>query len=154
MTVTLARVSNRLPDGFDALRDDAEVGGQRHVSRWAAEFMGTPAMFHAIFAAYIEGNLAGVGAITDEPEPTKTPAWRMRRLYVHRQFRLRGAARAIAIALLKEAAGKVRLVTVNAGNGHAARFWEQMSFYPVDDRGWTHERRPAIFYVPGDQART
>jgi hypothetical protein len=36
-------------------------------------------MFHAIFAAYVEGNIAGIGAITDEPGLTSTPAWRMLR---------------------------------------------------------------------------
>jgi GNAT superfamily N-acetyltransferase len=141
MTVSLAQASHWLPPTFDALMKDAEADGHRHMGRLASEFDATPAMFHAIFAAYIEGNLAGLGAITDEPEPMTTPAWRMRRLYVHRQFRRRGAARAIAVALLQEAAHEVRMVTVNAGNGHAARFWEQMGFCPVDGRGWTHETR-------------
>jgi GNAT superfamily N-acetyltransferase len=141
MTVSLARVSHRLPFAFDALMKDAEADGHRHVGRLASEIRCCPAMFHAIFAAYIEGNLAGLGAITDELEPTTTPAWRMRRLYVHRQYRRRGAARAIALALMQEAAGKVRMVTVNAGNDHAARFWEQMGFYQVEGKKWTHETK-------------
>ena len=139
MTVFLTRVSHQLPVSFDVLRNDAEASGYRHMSRFAAEFNGTPAMFHAIFAAYVEGNLAGLGAITDEPQPTSAPAWRMRRLYVHRQFRRRGAARAIALALIQEAASKVRMLTVNAGNDDAAGFWEQIGFFGVNGKGWTHE---------------
>jgi GNAT superfamily N-acetyltransferase len=141
MTVSLARVSHRLPVAFDALRDDAEADGHRHMGRLAAELDGTQPMFHAVFAAYVEGNLAGIGAITDEPEPTSTPTWRMRRLYVHRQFRRRGAARYITTALIQEAASKVRMVTTNAGNDQAARFWEQIGFHQISGKGWTHERR-------------
>jgi GNAT superfamily N-acetyltransferase len=140
MTVSLARVSNRLPLAFDALRDDAEADQHRHMSRLAAELGTTPSMFHAIFAAYVEDNLAGIGAITDEPDSASTPAWRMRRLYVHRQFRRKGAARAITLALIEAAANQVPMVTVNAGNQDAALFWEQMGFGPVNGKAWTHEK--------------
>ena len=138
--MSLARISTQLPAAFDTLIEDAEADGHRHMSRLATEFDETPAMFHAIFAAYVGDDLAGLGAITAEPERTSIPAWRMRRLYVHRQFRRRGGARAIALALMQEAASKVRMVTVNAGNEHAACFWEQMGFYQVDGKNWTHER--------------
>jgi GNAT superfamily N-acetyltransferase len=141
MTVSLTRVSHQLPVTFDTLRDDADADGHRHMRRLAVELDGTPAMFHAIFAAYVEGSLAGIGAITDEPGPTSTRAWRMRRLYVHRRFRRRGAARAITLALIQEATSEVRMVTVNAGNDPAARFWEKMGFYQVSGKGWTHEQR-------------
>jgi hypothetical protein len=53
MTVSLARVSHRLPVAFDALRDDAEADGHRHMGRLAAELDGTQPMFHAVFAARI-----------------------------------------------------------------------------------------------------
>ena len=141
MAVSLTRVSHQLPVAFDTLRDDADADGHRHMSRLAVELASTPAMFHAIFAAYVEGSLAGIGGITDEPGPSSIPAWRMRRLYVHRRFRWRGAARAITFALIQEAASKVRMVTVNAGNDDAARFWERMGFYRVSGEGWTHEQK-------------
>jgi GNAT superfamily N-acetyltransferase len=141
MTVSLTRVSQRLPVAFDALRADAEADGHRHMGRLAAELDGTQPMFHAVFAAYVEGNLAGIGAITDEPEPTSRPTWRMRRLYVHRQFRRRGAAQSITTALIQVAASKVWMVTTNAGNDQAARFWEQIGFHQISGKGWTHERR-------------
>jgi GNAT superfamily N-acetyltransferase len=63
----------------------------------------------------------------------------MRRLYVHRKFRLRNVARTIANALLQEAAWNVSTVTVHAGNDGAARFWEAIGFHPVTGRAWSHE---------------
>jgi GNAT superfamily N-acetyltransferase len=104
-----------------------------------AELAQSRAIFHAIFAGYLGGRLAGIGAITDEPALTSQPAWRMRRLYVHREFRRRNVARAIAKALLQEAAGTVSTVTVHAGNDGAGRFWEAIGFRPVVGFAWSHE---------------
>ena len=42
MIVTLERASNRLPDGFDELKADAEADGHRHLTRLAAEFEKDP----------------------------------------------------------------------------------------------------------------
>jgi hypothetical protein len=94
MTVCLGRIAS-LPNGFDGLRADAEADGFRHMRRLAAEFETMREMFHAVLAAFINGGLAGIGGITDQPQPTSALAWRMRRLYVHRGFRRRGVARAI-----------------------------------------------------------
>ncbi|WP_247289224.1 GNAT family N-acetyltransferase [Bradyrhizobium sp. 37] len=94
-----------------------------------------------MYTCRVNGRLAGVGAITDAPAMAAPPMWRMRRLYVHRQFRRREIARTIAGALLLEAVGKVSTVTVHAGNDGAAKFWEAIGFRPVEDRAWSHEAR-------------
>jgi GNAT superfamily N-acetyltransferase len=138
VTIYLRRVST-LPNGFNVLRVDAEADGHRHMTRLATELKSTPQLFHRVLAAYIDNSLAGIGAITDEPQPTAEPAWRMRRLYVHRQFRRRGLGGALASELLKEAIGKVGIVTVHAGTANAARFWEAFGFRRVACKAWTHE---------------
>ena len=80
MIVTLERATDRLPIDFAELETDAKADGYRHLARLAAEFAECPAMFHAIFTGYLDGKLAGIGAITDEPALTSPPKWRMRRL--------------------------------------------------------------------------
>ena len=139
MTLSLEQIIDTLPIGFAGLEADAKADGQDHLNRLAAEFAQSPAIFHAIFACHLVGRLAGIGAITDEPCPTLQPSWRMRRLYVHRKFRRCNVARAIANALLQEAAWYVSIVTVHAGNDDAARFWEAIGFRPVVGRAWSHE---------------
>ena len=52
---------------------------------------------------------------------------------------LPGVARAIAAALLAEAANNVRMVTVHAGNDSAARFWEAIGFEQATGKAWTHQ---------------
>ncbi|WP_128923204.1 GNAT family N-acetyltransferase [Bradyrhizobium guangxiense] len=136
--IFLERTADTLPADFPDLQADATAGGHGHMTRLAAECSQNRAMFHAIFACRWDGRLAGIGAITDEPTPTSPPMWRMRRLYVHRHYRRRGIAQAIANALLQEAAGKVSVVTVHAGNDGAARFWEAMGFGTVEGRPWSH----------------
>jgi GNAT superfamily N-acetyltransferase len=138
MSIKLERVADRLPDSFDALLQDARADGHLHMARFAHEFANTPHMFHAVFAGYIDGHLAGLGAITDEPTQPAQRVWRMRRLYVLRAFRGRAVAQTITKALLEVAQGQARTLTVHAGNEGAVRFWEAMGFSPSTDTTWTH----------------
>jgi predicted acetyltransferase len=140
MNISLERIGDTLPVGFAELEADAKADGYGHMTRLAGEFTQSPAMFHAIVACELDGVLAGIGAITNEPALTSQPTWRMRRLYVHRKFRRRKIAGGIAKALLREATGKVSTVTVHAGNDGAAQFWEAIGFRPVICRAWSHEK--------------
>ena len=140
MTISLQRVSSSLPHGFEDLKTDALADGHRHLIRLAAEFQQSPTMFHAVFAGYVDGRLAGIGAMTDEPALTSGSAWRLRRLYVHRNFRRLGVARTIVMALLREATGRIPTLTVHAGNDSAYLFWEAIGFRPVPGKAWSHER--------------
>jgi GNAT superfamily N-acetyltransferase len=139
MIISLERTAATLPADFPELEADATADGHRHMVRLAAESKLDRAMFHAMYTCRVNGRLAGVGAITDEPAMTAHPMWRMRRLYLHRQFRRREIARTIARALLLEAVNKVSIVTVHAGSDGAAKFWEATGFRPVEDRTWSHE---------------
>jgi|SRR5215469_1268806 len=143
MNVSLERLTDTLPIGFPELEADAKADGHGHLTRLAAEFAQSPAVFHAAFVGYLDGSLAGIGAITDEPTLTSQPTWRMRRLYVDRKFRRRNIARTIAMALLQESEGKVSTVTVHAGNDDAAQFWEAIGFRRVVGQAWSHEARTA-----------
>lgn len=137
--ISLERTADTLPADFPALEADAKADGHAHMTRLGAEFATDRAMFHAIFTCHLDGRLAGIGAITNEPVPAPVPMWRMRRFYVHRDYRRREVARAIANALLQDAAGKVAILTVHAGNAGAVRFWEAMGFTAVGGQPWSHQ---------------
>jgi GNAT superfamily N-acetyltransferase len=134
--VQLVRITDDLPDDFEALRAEADGEGHRHLTRLAAEWAEAPEGFTAVLAAFAGGELAGVAALT--PEPSGGPALRMRRLYVARAFRRQGVGRTIANALLQEALAQTDLVTVHAGNPDAAAFWVAQGFRPVAGRPWSH----------------
>jgi GNAT superfamily N-acetyltransferase len=141
LSLRLVRITDGLPEGFEALRREAEADGHRQLTRLAAEWAAAPGMFHAVLAAYADGELAGIGGLTDEPADAGEPAWRMRRLQVARAARRQGVGRTLANALLEEALAAVRLVTVHAGDAGAARFWEAMGFEAMAGRAWSHELR-------------
>ncbi|MFC3069010.1 GNAT family N-acetyltransferase [Phenylobacterium soli] len=139
--VQTVRIQGPLPEGFEALRQEAEAEGHKHLTRLAREWATEPQAFHVLLGVFHEGGLVAIGGVTDEPEDAGEPAWRMRRLYVARRARGMGVARAIANGLGQEALDSVRLVTVHAGSNEAARFWEAMGFSPVAGRPWSHEFR-------------
>src|SRR5689334_966350 len=139
----LEQCPHELPIEFVALEADARVDGHRHLTRLADEMSKSPDVFHAVFACYVGCHLAGIGAITDEPTLPSKSTWRMRRLYVHREFRRRNLARTIVRALLLEADGRASDLTVHTGNDGAARFWEKVGFLPVAGQVWSHQARLA-----------
>lgn len=135
----LVRLDRDLPEGFERLRAEAEAEGHRHLTRLAQELAAGATRFEALFAAFDDGEFLGVGGMTVEPSDAPQPALRMRRLYVSRRARRLGVARALANALLQEALDQVGLVTVHAGGGEAARFWEAMGFGVVAGQAWSHQ---------------
>jgi GNAT superfamily N-acetyltransferase len=136
--VQLVRIVGGLPEGFAALRAAADAEGFRALSRLQAEW---PGPFVTLLAAYLDGGLAGVGGLTAEPGETDAPALRIRRLYVHPQARRAGVGTALVNALLQEALGSARLVTVNAADTSSPEFWTWLGFRPAAGRAWTHEFR-------------
>jgi GNAT superfamily N-acetyltransferase len=139
--IQLARALEALPNGFDALRAEAAAEGFRHMDRLAEEWAAGGEAFVALLAAFDDGELAGIGGLTREPAPCPEPALRLRRLYVRPSSRRRGVGRALASALVQEAFDQVALVTVHAGDGAAAAFWEAQGFTSASERAWSHMLR-------------
>lgn len=136
LTIQLVRIVDALPEGFAALRAEADAQGHNNLARLEVEFAETPEMFTALLAALGGGELLGIGGLT--AEPTDPSAQRMRRLYVAQRGRGQGVGRTLANALLNEALGVTRLVNVYAADADAARFWEAMGFEPVQGQAWSH----------------
>lgn len=140
----LVRIFDDLPDGFDDLVAEASGEGVRNMALladgWAqgAHFQDDG---EAILAAFLAGELAGVGALSVEPAASE-PARRLRRFYVRPAMRRRGVATALASALIHEGFDSVGLLTVNARASKAAGpFWEAQGFTPDRSGPWTHVMR-------------
>jgi GNAT superfamily N-acetyltransferase len=137
----IVRVINELPEGFGALLADAQAEGVRNMTllaeQWASGDQRFDAGGAALFAAFVGGELAGVGGAS--PEAAEA-AMRMRRLYVRPRFRRSGVGRALAGAMMQQGLESARVLTVNARASEAARpFWEAMGFVPVEAAGYTHQ---------------
>ena len=139
--IRLEPVVAALPHGFAELRAEARTAGYNMLDTRAREWASGAMRFNrpgeALFAAYADAVLAGIGGLTLEPAiPDELPgALRMRRFYVGVRHRRAGVGRALAAALLGAAPG--RTVTVNAAPGSEA-FWEALGFVADRRDGRTH----------------
>jgi GNAT superfamily N-acetyltransferase len=137
--IRLERVIDALPAGLDALRDEARANGHSMLDTLAGEWASGAARFdrpgEMLIAAFIDGELAGIGGLT--LEPAMPEALRARRFYVALAHRRQGVGRALAAALLDQARGQERAVTCNAAAG-SERFWEALGFVPDRRDGRTH----------------
>ncbi|MGR4864392.1 GNAT family N-acetyltransferase [Caulobacter sp. LARHSG274] len=143
--IQLIRISDDLPDGFDALLADAASEGVGHMARLAESWASGGQRFdrdgEALLAALLAGDLAGVGGLSIEPAAAE-PARRVRRFYVRPAFRRQGLARTLASALIQEALDQVDLLTCNAAASPAAApFWQAQGFSPDTSGPWTHVLR-------------
>ena len=140
----IVRVMDELPEGLAALRVEAAAEGYRHMERLADDWASGAERFgkagEALFAAYVEGELAGVGGVTREPADPEGDVMRARRLYVLPRFRGSGAGRALVGAIVQQAFQEVSRCTVNAGRD-APQFWDAMGFARTKAPGLTHELR-------------
>lgn len=140
----LVRIFDELPEGFDDLVAEASGEGVRNMDllaegwRGGARFQGDG---EALLAAFLVGELAGIGGLSVEPAAPE-PARRLRRFYVRPSMRRRGVATALASALIHEGFDSVALLTVNARASEAAGpFWETQGFVADTGGPWTHTMR-------------
>lgn len=136
----IVRVIDELPEGFETLLAEARSEGVRNMSLLAEEWASGKQRFDAegaaLFAAFVGGELAGVGGVSAE---SSEPAMRMRRLYVRPQFRRSGVGRALAGAMMQQGFEGAGVLTANARASDAAGpFWEAMGFRRIDAAGYTH----------------
>ncbi len=143
--VVITRVVETLPDGFAVILQAAASEGVRNMAMLAAQWADGAQRFDepgALFAALVDGDLAGVGGVTVETGAGE-PAMRMRRLYVLPMFRRFGVGRRLAGAIMQQGFQAAPLLTVNAAASEAAGpFWEAMGFARTESMpGATHALR-------------
>jgi GNAT superfamily N-acetyltransferase len=135
----LMRVSDKLPGGFDAMRQEARSEGYRFLDRlvgdWDAGTLRFDRPGEMLLAGEANGMLAAIGGLTEDP--AVADAFRMRRFYVRLEFRRGGVGRRLAAALLDPALRSGRPVMVNAASG-SGPFWESLGFAPDPRDGHTH----------------
>ena len=142
--VVITRVVETLPNGFDVILQAASAERVRSMAMLAAQWASGEQRFDepgALFAALVDGDLAGVGGVTVETGAGE-PAMRMRRLYVLPMFRRFGVGRRLASAMMQQGFQTASLLTVNAAASDAAGpFWETLGFERAVAAGYSHRLR-------------
>ncbi len=146
--VQIVRIFEGLPEAVEALTDEARAEGFHHIGAmaldWASGAMRYDREGEALFAAFVDGELAAVGGVTlEEMDPALSHARRMRRLYVRPAHRRRGVGRTLAGAMIQQGFACASVLTVNAGTPDAPAFWEALGFESDARAGHTHVLRTA-----------
>lgn len=130
--VQIVRLKEALPDDFEALRAEAAAEGYRFVEGLHAEWTaGDYARGDDRRAAFAEGGLAGIGAVTPDPYDPAPDLIRIRHVYVRPSRRGSGTGRVLAAALVQQGLELAPRLSLNAADARAAAFWEVMGFRPV-----------------------
>jgi GNAT superfamily N-acetyltransferase len=136
LSVTTTRINGNLPAEFADLIACAKSEGIGNMAVLAEEWRSGRERFAdpgSLFAAWLGGELAGVGGLTVQPGLAK-PAMRMQRLYVKPQARRRRVGRKLASAMIQQGLKTADLFTCNARASAAAPlFWQEMGFAPAPD---------------------
>jgi GNAT superfamily N-acetyltransferase len=134
--------SGKLPPGFELLRHAADGEAYNMLAVLAKEWADGTNRFdkpgEALAVATAGPLLAGIGAMNQDPYVEG--ALRMRRFYVSPKFRRHGVGRALAKALLDRPEVEGKMITLNAPQVEAARFWEALGFIRDNRDGHTHVR--------------
>lgn len=132
--VQIVRLAESLPDDFEALRSEAGaesfgfIEGLRE--EWlAGRYAGDDDRF-TVFAAFHEGELAGIGAVTPDPYDPAPDLLRMRHVYVRPLHRGAGVGRVLAAALIQQGLALAPRLSLRAADARAAAFWEANGFVP------------------------
>lgn len=139
----IIRIEGELPDDISTLTRFATAEGIGIIDTLIAEWVSGANRFtrpgEVLFVARIDGRLAGTGGLTYDYN--FHDALRMRRFYVHPEFRRHGVARALADRVIAEARPHAAWLTCHTGTESGRRFWERMGFVPVPLATHTHELR-------------
>lgn len=142
MNLQIVRVEDDLPEGFPALRALADAEGVRNMGILAGQWAQSDNPFRdpgALFAAFADGELAGLGGVMPQTVRDR-PAMRMRRLYVAPAARRLGVGRLLASAMMQQGLQAADILIANALATEAApRFWEAMGFVTAPEGlGFSH----------------
>lgn len=123
-----------------AARDEGFAFLDRLVEEWETGVNRFDSDGELLFGAFDEGRLVATGGLTRQREDLG----RLRRIYVHPQWRGQGIATGMVVRILAEAGERFPEVVLYTDNPAAARLYERLGFVPESPDGpdhATHRRR-------------
>jgi GNAT superfamily N-acetyltransferase len=136
-------VIGELPRGFELLLAEARADGHAFVERFHMRWHQGEERYEreneGMFAAWLDGRLAGFAAMGPDPYVPDAAIGRLRHVFVIRAARRKGVARALVETCL-ERGRSFDLIRLRTRNPEAARLYERLGFAPVALEDATHIR--------------
>lgn len=135
-----------ITDEVLVLADAAEHEGHRNIRTLVAEYISGKNRFsrpgEALFGAYEDDGLIGIGGLNIDPYEDSETIGRVRRLYVLPAFRRGGIASLLMGAVEKHAARHFQRIQLYTASEAASRFYLQLGYSAVEGRAKvSHEKR-------------
>lgn len=141
MTVFTLAPLHELPSDFGALRDLSVregFGMLPRLERQWAEGKRFQRPGEILLGGFADGQLVAVGGLT---QTQNSDTLRVRRVYVHPDFRRQGLGHRLMQALIRHAESlPVRELELFTDTEAGAQFYESLGFVPVAEEGTTHRR--------------
>jgi GNAT superfamily N-acetyltransferase len=135
--VSIARISDLKDEEIQPLVDEAHRQGFDFVQRLLTDFRSGANRFdkvgEALFGAYDDGRLIGVGGLNCDPYLNDESIGRVRHVYVLSAYRRRRVATALMDRIIREAHGQFRLLTLRTRTQEASAFYESLGFAPTTE---------------------
>lgn len=131
-----------LPPAFAELRAASDAEGYDFMARlalyWAdGAYRGDRQA--SLRAAYVDGDLAGLGAQALDDYDVSPNHRRIRHFYVLPQYRRHGVGRKLALALMEDALALAPRLHLRATHDFSTAFWDSLGFTRVEHESRTHE---------------
>jgi GNAT superfamily N-acetyltransferase len=134
MDAVVAQLHDLPAEAIAPLVAESEQEGWRFVRKlldeWAAGTNRFDAPGEALFAAWVGKTIVGVCGLNADPYAGDATIGRVRRLYVLKAFRGRGAGQLLVHTIVRFARAKFRLLRVRTENASASRLYERLGFLP------------------------
>ncbi|MFI5010722.1 MAG: GNAT family N-acetyltransferase [Hyphomicrobiales bacterium] len=127
-------IIGNLPDGFRSLIAEASGQGYEFVERFHTAWLNGDEHCvgpgEGLFAAFVDGRLAGMAAVMADPYARAPNVGRLRHVFVMEAARRKGVAAALVETCLER--GRVfELIRLRTRNPDAARLYQRLGFTPV-----------------------
>ncbi|ASP38797.1 GNAT family N-acetyltransferase [Bacterioplanes sanyensis] len=133
-----------LPDGISKLATESTVQGFRFVERLISEFTQGKNRFdgdgEALFAAYLDGELVGIGGVNQDPYRCNADIGRVRRLYVMNHARSLGVGKALMQEIEQHASQYFDELQLFTDTSAAANFYSALGYSPVGLENISHQK--------------
>ena len=86
----------------------------------------------------LDGKIVGVGGLGHDQHFPDQQIGRIKHVYVLKDYRRRGIARLLALALMQDAEKSFGTIRLHAASANAARLYEELGFEPIDHPTATH----------------
>ena len=123
-----------LPPDMTALAHAATQEGHGHVTRLIAEFESGENRFsqhgEGLFVCCVGDRLVGVGGLNQDPYDSNPHAGRVRRVYVHHDYRRQGLASQLIAAIENHARQYFETLNLFTASVEADSFYRRLGYQP------------------------